>query len=127
MVVEIFNNSTGTWFDITPYIAWQGVSFSRNDVDAPDAGRDMSGYMHRGRVAVKEKMNINTIPLTRAQSSMIQTLLYPETIHVRVTPYPRTNTTHIMYMYSNNVKVNYMIHKENGEDLQTLSFPLIEN
>ena len=127
MTIEIYNNSTYSWFDITPYIAWQGVSFSRNDVDSPSAGRDMSGYMHRGRVAVKEKMNINTVPLTRAQSSMIQTLLYPATIQVKVTPYPRTNTTQIMSMYSNNVKVNYLIHKDNGEDLQTLSFPLIEN
>ena len=127
MTVEIFDHSSYTWFDITLWIAWQGLSFSRNDVDAPNAGRDMSGYMHRGRVAVKEKMNINTIPLTRAQSSKLQTLLFPETILVRVTPYPRTNYPQTLNMYSNNVKVSYVIHKENGEDLETLSFPLIEN
>lgn len=127
MTVEIYDNSVGKWFDITPWIAWQGVSFSRNDVDSPNAGRDMSGYMHRGRVAVKEKMNVNTIPLGRSQSSKLQNLLYPETIQVRVTPYPRTNAARIMSMYSNNVKVGYVIQKENGEDLETISFPLIEN
>lgn len=127
MTVEIFDHSAYSWFDITPWIAWQGLTFSRNDVDAPNAGRDMSGYMHRGRVAVKEKMNINTVPLTRAQSAKLQTLLYPETIMVRVNPYPRTNYLQTLNMYSNNVKVSYMIHKENGEDLETLSFPLIEN
>lgn len=115
------------WFDITPWIAYQGLTFSRNDVDSPDAGRDMSGYMHRGRVGVKEKMNITTVQLTRAQSSTLQTLLYPETIQVRVTPYPRTNTSHTMSMYANNVKTTYVIHRENGEDLQSLTFPLIEN
>ena len=115
------------WFDITPWIAYQGLTFSRNDVDSPDAGRDMSGYMHRGRVGVKEKMNITTVQLTRAQSSKLQTLLYPETIQVRVTPYPRTNTSHTMSMYTNNVKTTYVIHRENGEDLQSLTFPLIEN
>ena len=115
------------WFVITPWIAWQGLTFSRNDVDAPNAGRDMSGYMHRGRVAVKEKMNINTIPLTRAQSAKLQTLLYPETIMVRVNPYPRTNYQQTLNMYSNNVKVSYVIHRDTGEDLETLSFPLIEN
>ena len=125
MTVEIYGN--GQWNDITPYIAWQGLTFSRNDVDAPNAGRDMAGTMHRGRVASKEKMNINTVQLTRAQSSKLQTLLYPETIYVRVTPYPRTNTAYIMSMYSNNVKTTYVIHRENGEDLQSLSFPLIEN
>ena len=127
MTVEIYDRTNLAWVDITPWIAWQGLSFSRNDVDAPNAGRDMSGYMHRGRVAVKEKMNINTVPLTRAQSARLQTLLYPETILVRVTPYPRTNAAQTLNMYSNNVKTSYVIHKESGEDLETLSFPLIEN
>jgi hypothetical protein len=125
--VEIYNESTTRWVDITPWIAWQGLSFSRNDVDAPDAGRDMTGLMHRGRVASKEKMNIQTVQLTRAQSSALQTLLFPETIQVRVTPYPRTNAVQVMNMYCNNVKTTYVIHRENGEDLQSLSFPLVEN
>ena len=127
MTVEIWDNTSSEWFDITPWIAWQGLTFSRNDVDAPNAGRDMSGYMHRGRVASKEKMNIQTVQLTRAQSSKLQTLLFPETIMVRVTPYPRTNGMQVLYMYSNNVKTTYVIHRESGEDLQSLSFPLIEN
>ena len=126
MTVEIMN-SFGTWVDITKYIAWQGLKFTRNDVDGPDAGRTMDGMMHRYRVASKEKMNINTVPLTKAQSSMIQTLLFPETIQVRVTPYPRTNAAHTMRMYSNNVETTYIIHRESGEDICSLSFPLIEN
>lgn len=126
MTVEIYNTTTSSWVDITKYIAWQGLTFSRNDVDAPDAGRDMSGLMHRGRVGVKEKMNINTVPLTKAESSSIQQLLYPETIQVKVTPYPRTNSAHTMSMYTNNVKTTYIIHRQSGEDIQSLSFPLIE-
>ena len=125
MKVEI-KNSSNQWVDITPYIAWQGLTFSRNDVDAPDAGRDMSGLMHRGRVAVKEKMNINTIQLTKAQVSSLQTLLLPQSIQVRVTPYPQTNAAKTMTMYTNNVKTTYVIHRASGEDLQSLSFPLIE-
>ena len=127
MTVEIYDYSDNSWFDITPWIKFQGLKFSRNDVDSPDAGRDMSGMMHRGRVASKEKMNISTIQLTRAQSSKLQTLLFPETILVRVTPYPRTNSAQTFYMYSNNVSVQYVIHRANGEDLQELSFPLVEN
>ena len=126
MTIEI-KNSSNQWVDITPLIAWQGLTFSRNDVDAPDAGRDISGFMHRGRVAVKEKINIQTIQLTRAQSSSLQTLLLPETIQVRVDPYPQTNDSKTFSMYSNNVKTTYVIHRANGEDLQSLSFPLIEN
>ena len=127
MTVEIYDSANAVWVDITPWIAWQGLTFSRNDVDAPDAGRTMDGLMHRGRVASKEKMEVKTVQLTRAQSSHLQTLLFPESVQVRVTPYPRTNSAHVMKMYSNNVKTTYVIHRENGEDLQSLSFPLIEN
>lgn len=126
MKVEIYNGSGTTWVDITPMIAWQGLTFSRNDVEAPDAGRTMDGTMHRGRVASKEKMEIKTVQLTKAQVSALETLLFPETIQVRVTPYPRTNASRTMTMYSNNVKATYIIHRANGEDLQSLSFPLIE-
>lgn len=124
MKVEIYGNNQ--WNDITPYIAWQGLTFSLNSIDAPDAGRDMSGLMHRGMVAIKEKMNVNTIQLTKAQVAWMYSLLTPASFQVRVTPYPRTNGVHIMNMYSNNVKATYVIHRENGEDLQSLSFPLIE-
>jgi hypothetical protein len=126
MTVEIYNNATSQWVDITPWIAWQGLTFSRNDVESWDAGRSMDGLMHRGRIAVKEKMNVQTVQLTRAQSSMLQTLIHPQSFSVRVTPYPRTNMAHTMTMYTNNVKTTYVIHRENGEDLQSLSFPLIE-
>ena len=125
MKVEIY--ASGSWVDITPYIAWQGLTFSRNDIDGPDAGRTMNGTMQRFRVNTKEKMQINTIPLTKAQSARIQSLIFPESFTVRVTPYPRTNAAKTMTMYSNNVSTSYLIHKRNGEDLCTLSFPLIEN
>jgi hypothetical protein len=126
MKVEIFYAYTNQWVDITPYIAWQGISFSRNDIESPKSGRDMAGLMHRGRVAIKEKIEINTVPLTRAQSAMIQNLLIAESFQVRITPYPRTNQTETFTMYSNNVKVSYVIYRANGEDIQTLSFPLVE-
>ena len=126
MKVEIYNATTFQWFDITPWIAWQGLTFSRNDVDAPDAGRDMSGLMHRGRVAVKEKMNIQTVTMTKAQSAALQTLLYPQSIQVRVNPYPRTNASQTMTMYTNNVETTYVVHTNGGDELQSLSFPLIE-
>ena len=126
MTVEIFDSSINDYFDITPWIAWQGLTFSLNSIDAPDAGRDMTGFMHRGMIAIKEKMNITTIQLTRAQVATMMRLLTPAQFLVRVTPYPNTNSAKIMTMYSNNVKNTYVIHRENGEDLQSLSFPLIE-
>ena len=72
-------------------------------------------------------MNISSVPITKAQSAMIQTLLFPETILVRVNPYPRTNSSQTFYMYSNNVKTQYLQHTEDDDDIQEISFPLIEN
>lgn len=125
MTVEIYGNSG--WFDITDWIAWQGLTFSRNDIDAPNAGRDMSGLMHRGRVGKKEKMQITTIPLTRAQVAVLHRLIEPESFYVRVTPYPETNAAQVMLMYTNNVSNSYVIHRNlTNDDLQILKFPLIE-
>lgn len=124
MKVEI-KNASNQWVDITPYIAFQGLTFSVNSIDAPDAGRDMSGLMHRGMIAIKEKMNIQTIQLTKSQASTLITLLLPQSFEVRVTPYPQTNAAKTMTMYSNNVKTTYTIKCANDE-LMSLSFPLIE-
>ena len=112
--------------DITKYIKYQGITFSRNDVEAPDAGRDMAGLMHRGRVAIKERMDIETVPLTKSEVAALHALLEPETFSVTVNPYPNTNASKTMTMYSNSVKTTYIIHRANGEDLQEMSFPLVE-
>ena len=112
--------------DITKWIKYQGVTFSREDVEAPDAGRDMRGLMHRGRVAIKERMDIQTVQLTRAESAQLHALLEPESFSVTVNPYPRTNASKTMTMYSNSIKNTYVIHRANGEDLQEMSFPLVE-
>lgn len=129
MTVEIYGTAAGVtgWINITPFIAWQGLTFSRNDIDGPEAGRTMNGTMHRCRVSSKEKMQVTTKPLTKAQSAMIQSLIFPESFSVRVTPYPRTNAAKTMTMYSNNVSTTFLIHRQSGEELCSLSFPLIEN
>lgn len=125
MTIE-FSTNGSTWVDITDLIAWQGLTFSLNSVDAPDAGRDMSGLMHRGMVAIKEKMNIQTVQLTRAQVAGLFVYFQLDAFYVRVTPYPNTNASKILHVYTNNVKTTYVIHRQSGEDLQSLSFPLIE-
>ena len=107
--------------DITKYIKYGGLTFSRNDVEAPDAGRDLQGLMHRGRVAIKERMDITTVPLTKAEVSSIMTLIEPESFSVTVNPYPRTNASKTMTMYSNNIKLTHIIG-----DMESITFPLIE-
>ena len=116
------NNS---WYNITKWIAYQGVEFSRQDVEAPDAGRTLDGKMHRGRVAIKEKMQIKTVAMNKSDIATLHGLLYPETIEVKVDPYPNTGVSKELEMYANNFKTNYIIKKGNDE-LQSMSFPLVE-
>lgn len=125
MKVEIMSGSS-QYIDITPFIAWQGLTFSLNSIDGPDAGRTMDGRMHRDMIAIKEKMQIKTVPLKRAQTSLLISLLEPETLTVRVNPYPNTNSAKVMVMYTNNVQTSHIIHRESGEELESISFPLIE-
>lgn len=125
MTIELSTNGV-SWTDITPLIAWQGLTFSLNSIDSPNAGRDMSGFMHRGMVAIKEKMNVQTIQLTKAQVALLFTFFVLDAFYVRVTPYPNTNAAKTIHVYTNNVKTTYVIHTNGGDELQSLSFPLIE-
>lgn len=119
-------DANSNWYEITKWIAYQGVTFSRNDVEAPDAGRTLDGLLHRGRVAIKEKMKVKTVPMSKADIAILHTLLYPETIEVKVDPYPNTNAAKEMTMYANNFETTYIIHRSNGDDIQSMSFPLVE-
>ena len=124
MTVELSPDGS-TWTDITKWIAYQGITFSRNDVEAPDAGRTLDGIMHRGRVAIKEKIKIKTVPMKKADIATLHTLLYPETLYVRVNPYPGTNSSKTLNVYANNFETNYIIHRT-SDDIQSMSFPLVE-
>ena len=96
-------------------------------MDDPDTGRDMSGTMRRGRVAIKEKINVQTIPLKRSVISTIYNLVLPQTFQVRVTGHPSVpGSSAIIYtMYSNNFATSPVIETANGE-VMSAKFPLIE-
>ena len=123
MKVEIKQN--GSWVDISNYIAYGGVKRSRNDVDGPEAGRTMDGTMHRARVATKLRYDITCRPLKTAELNIIETLIMPEYIEVRISdPYFGTVTKK---MYSNNTSAAFLIKKKNGTEWWNgVDFPLIE-
>lgn len=124
MTVELSADGTN-WTNITKWIAYQGISFSRNDVESPDSGRTLDGVMHRGRIAIKEKIKIKTVPMNKADIATLHALLYPETLYVRVNPYPGTNASKTLNVYSNNFETSYIIHRT-SDDIQSMSFPLVE-
>ena len=124
MTVEI-KNSNGNWVNISGYIAFGGVKRGRNDVDSPDAGRTLDGTMHRARVATKMRYDITCRPLKTAELNIIETLIMPEYISVRITD-PFYGTV-VKQMYSNNTSAGFCIRKRNGTEWWNgVTFPLIE-
>lgn len=125
MVYEI-KDADGVFVDITPYIAYNGIKWSRNDVDAANAGRNQQGEMVRDRISTKYRWDITCRPLTAAEQAMILQLIQPEYITVRYTD-PLTNATAQSTYYSNNFPSTYLINNGRGEEYWTgLAFPVIQ-
>ena len=111
--------------DITDFIAYNGLKWQRYDVDSPNTGRDMSGYMHRGRVATKIRLDITCRPLSAGELTTVLNLIYPEYITVQYDD-PMLGTV-VKTMYSNNNPAAYQQKYSSGKELWTgVTFPLVE-
>lgn len=111
--------------DITPAIAYQGVKWSRNDVDGPNAGRTMSGLMVRDRVATKIRLDITCRPLKLDELRFLLNLILPEFVQVTYEDpmYGLVTKT----MYANNHSAQIFKRYENNEEVWfNVSFPLVE-
>ena len=113
--------------DITPYIAFGGIKWSRNDVDGPNAGRMQDGTMQRDRIATKYRWDITCRPLTADEQATVLQAIQPEYISVTYTD-PLTNTTvSDVQCYSNNFPSTFLIKGDNGTEYWTgLAFPVIQ-
>lgn len=127
MRFEIFSSEL-SWVDIIPYIKYQGIEGTRNDVDGTNAGRVLQdALLTRDRLATKYKWNITTIPLDNDTAKMIESLLMPEFFRIRTDFFASTLTQY--ECYSNNVTKTYVIRKKAGvtyHDYVKLSFPIVQ-
>lgn len=62
--------------DIAPYI--EEVKWSENDLDSPDAGRGLDGYMYRGKVTSKRRADVKLIPVAASVLNPILVILRNE-------------------------------------------------
>lgn len=111
--------------DITRLIKFQGLKWSRNDIDGPNAGRNLAGYMIRDRVATKIRLDISCVPMTDADHDMLMNLLMPEFVSVVYDDpvYGIVQKT----MYANNNSSEYCILRSDGTEIwYNVSFPLVE-
>ena len=115
--------------DITPYIAFGGLKWSRNDVEAANAGRMQNGEMQRDRVAIKYRFDVTCHPLTAEEQSTVLSLINSEFVTLTYTD-PVSNSTRTGTFYSNNIPSTFAIRHKHGnsytEYWSGLTFPLIE-
>lgn len=113
--------------DITPYIAHQGVKWTRNDVDGPTTGRTMSGLMVRDRVATKIRLDITCRPLKDDELRILLNALLP--VFVQVTYEDPMYGVVTKTMYANNNPATFFKKKSDTEDIEywiDVTFPLVE-
>ena len=107
------------------YIAEDGLKWTRFDVEAPDTGRTLDGVMHRGRVAVKIRLDVTCRPLTSEEAQTVLTAIAPEFVTVRYTDPMYGSVTKTMY--SNNIPtICATVYDDGTARWEGLSFPLIE-
>lgn len=111
--------------NIMPYIALNGLKWTRADVDSGDAGRTMDGTLHRDRVAIKRRVDVTLRPLKDDEILTIMNLIKPEYVTVEsFSPYDGPIT---LTMYSNNIPVSIYNVGRDGKGLWIdISFPLVE-
>lgn len=112
--------------DIVPYILFQGLKWQREDIDGPDAGRDLGGDLHRDRVATKRRLDVTCRPLTGEETSKVLSAIMPEFVSVKYYD-PQEGKVVTRTMYSNNNPASYCIKRRDGTELWNgITFPLIE-
>ena len=90
--------STGSYFNLTPYIKLEGAQWSINPIDASDTGRDQSGKMHRQRVGEWRRLDLAFIPLPRETITSILQATSAEWLQVQYTDL-QTGATRTSKMY----------------------------
>lgn len=112
-------------YDLTPYIAKNGIKWSRNDLDGPNTGRNLDGILIRDRVAIKIKLEVTCRPLTYDELQFVYQTILPEFFTVVYDDPLFGNTSKIMY--SNNVRGEPLLVDSDGVELwDNITFPMIE-
>lgn len=110
--------------NITSWIADSGFKWERNDIDAPDSGRDMNGTMRRKIIARKDKMQITCRSITSAQLQQLFNAITNTTVSVTYTVPGSGSRTSTFY----NSKKSAGVVQDIGSEIiyDGVSFDLIE-
>lgn len=117
--------STGAYTDLVPYLAHEGLKWSRNDVDAANSGRDQAAKMHRARVAIKIRLDGTCRPLLQEELTIVLQAILPEWLQVRYFDV-QSGALVTKKMYSNNIPTTFIIQRGSQQYWTGVTFPLIE-
>lgn len=110
-------------YDFTPFI--KSLQDSSNDVDGPNAGRNITGTMIRDRLCTKKKLTVGIIPVTAATLNAMKSALSPAEFTVLYQDDSGVSSAY--QMYTNNLSWEYLFRSPSGiEYYQNFSFPLVE-
>ena len=111
--------------DILPYVAQGGIKWQRNDIEAPGTGRALDGFLYRGRVATKIRLDITCKPLKKEELRIVLNAIKPEYVTVYYDD-PMDDTV-TRTMYSNNNPASFFFIDSKGDEWWTgVTFPLVE-
>lgn len=112
--------------DISGWIKAEGLTWQRNDVEGPNAGRNMDATMIRDRKAQKITWSVPIRPLRKYEVQQLLTLINPEYVFVECDD-PLWGDDRTAYFYSNNVPAAFKFTDANGTEWwDGISFPLVE-
>lgn len=111
--------------DITDWIAENGIKWTRNDLDGPNAGRTLSGLMIRDRVAVKIKLQITCKDLNGTDLRTLLNLIYEPYVQVTYDDPLYGTVTKTMYSNNNAATLGH-IDSQQQKRWNSITFPLIE-
>lgn len=95
--LKLYVSDPNSAIDVVPLI--EDFKWSENDLDSPDAGRDLTGLMYRGLTASKRRCDIKLIPCTAAQLNPIFAVLRNEYFYCDTDLVP-AETALTMQMYN---------------------------
>ena len=101
------------------------LNWSLQDVSIGDSGRDDTGYMYKGRITQKRKLELEWSAVAPSVASTILNAFNPEYVNVRYFD-PLLNAWQIKNFYTGDRKGNVKIWTVKSKLYETISFDIIE-
>lgn len=116
-------NTQNSWITITGYIAFNGISVSKTDIESPNTGTNILGGTIRDKIGSKRVWSIQTKPIPAATVATIENLMDRESFQFRTDS--ATGALSVFTTYCSAIDKKHVVTK-GDTDYYTLSFEVKE-